>query len=107
MIKLYYGLNNNTLTTISKAFIDFYSDSTIFQDHKFLKWYFLEYSTAIKTPTNIVFERNDKIVSHYGLLHSKLSYNNKVTDIIWGVNAFTLNEYRGCLLYTSDAADDG
>lgn len=95
MIKLYFGLNNDSLFRISNAFIEFYNEKTIFQDYNFLKWYFLEFSNDVKIPTNIVIEKNDKIVSHYGLLHSKITSQNEVKDIIWGVNAFTLNEYRG------------
>lgn len=95
MIKLYFGLNPSNINKFAKAFKYFYGESTIFQDHKFLKWYFSTNTSNLSIPSNVVVEKNEHIVSHYGLLLSKISFGSKIVNINWGVNAFTIVEHSG------------
>jgi GNAT superfamily N-acetyltransferase len=80
-----------------------YGEDTIFQNRKFLTWYFgqnksLADSDAIEhQPLSSWIALNSKgeIVAHYGALISELARGNHLCSIYWGVSAFTLPEYRG------------
>ncbi|MBX2930655.1 MAG: GNAT family N-acetyltransferase [Chitinophagaceae bacterium] len=78
-------------------FIKAYGQQTIFQNEDFLTHYF---STRLnnKPPFSnslIGINKKEEIVSHYGGLEYSLKINHTVKPIIWGVNAYTLSEYRG------------
>lgn len=89
--------NKSDLEELKDFFIKAYGESTVFQDGQFLLYYFktiynnldpLHYSVVGVT-------HNGEIVSHYGGLDYKLILNDKIISVIWGVNAFTLPEWRG------------
>ena len=65
-----------------------------FQNEQFLLYY---YKTLNSEPLHslVGVTQNGEIVSHYGGLDYKLILNNIIISIIWGVNAFTLPEWRG------------
>jgi len=82
---------------LKEFFIKTYGESTVFQDENFLLYYYrtiyndldpLYYSVVGVT-------KKGDIVSHYGGLDYKFILNNSVISLIWGVNAFTLPEWRG------------
>jgi hypothetical protein len=78
-------------------FIKAYGGKTIFQSKEFLVYYFgswIDDSEAFGN--NLIGIKNDgEIVSHYGGLYYELIYNNIKYPLIWGVNAYTLPEWRG------------
>lgn len=76
-------------------FIKSYGEKTIFQDKDFLFYY---YKCKLNSPMSnnvVAVTKEGEIVSHYGGLDYHLKLNNKVYSLIWGVNAYTLPEYRG------------
>jgi GNAT superfamily N-acetyltransferase len=74
---------------LRKFFVQAYGDDTVFQDGSFLKSYFGQglSITALSA--------QNEVVGHYGGLRSKLYLNGRSVPMIWGVNAFTLPEWRG------------
>ena len=85
------------LEKLKDFFIKAYGESTVFQNEQFLLYYFKNQDIGID-PLNyslVGVTMNGEIVSHYGGLHYKLKLKNKIISVIWGVNAFTLPEWRG------------
>lgn len=87
-------LEESDISKLSDFFIKAYGRNTIFQSHGFLKWYFSvgkkEFCKSIMVKDNL-----GDIVSFYGVLLKPFNLNNKVVNISWGVNAFTLEKHRG------------
>jgi hypothetical protein len=78
-------------------FVKAYGKQTVFQSETFLKHYF-DASLNHKPPFgNCLVGINEKgeIITHYGGLQYHLKINNQSQSLIWGVNAYTLPEYRG------------
>lgn len=85
------------IENLKRFFIKAYGENTIFQNEQFLRYYFYSKSNEI-APLNasiVGLNTEDEIVSHYGGLFYNLRINNETYPIIWGVNAYTLAEYRG------------
>jgi len=83
------------LEKLKEFFIKAYGESTVFQNEEFLLYY---YKTLYSEPlyySLVAVTLNGEIVSHYGGLDYKLILNDKIIPVIWGVNAFTLPEWRG------------
>lgn len=78
-------------------FIKAYGNNTIFQDENFLLYYFNAHNEILKplSYSLIGVSKDGEIVSHYGGIHYKLKLNQKIISIIWGVNAYTLPDWRG------------
>ena len=78
-------------------FIKAYGKLTIFQDEQFLTHYFDARlnNKPVFSNSLIGIIKNGDIVSHYGGLEYNLRIQHKIHSIIWGVNAYTLPEYRG------------
>src|SRR3990167_5271042 len=75
-----------------------YGQHTVFQDKDFLKYYFASRDTEKSDDTAfLVFHdlKSGGIISYYGGLFYKLNLNNTVLPLVWGVNAYTLPEWRG------------
>ena len=85
------------IDNLKEFFIKAYGNKTIFQDNRFLKYYFDSYDKKSKPFSHslIGLSPEGEIVSHYGGLYNKLQLNKKLISIIWGVNAYTLPEWRG------------
>lgn len=77
-------------------FIKAYGKQTIFQNEKFLLYFFSDGSKeSIPLSSNIIaLNQFGEIVSHYGGLRYNIAVNDKIMPIIWGVNAYTLPEWR-------------
>lgn len=91
-------IRNATLKDLPKLtefFIDAYGTNTIFKSEEFLKYYFNAINNEPLSNNIIAVNKDNKIVSHYGGLNTNLKIRDKVYQLIWGVSAFTLNEYRG------------
>lgn len=73
-------------------FIKAYGESTIFQDDFFLIYYF---NLKENSQSIIAITETEEIVSHYGGLQYEIIINQKISPIVWGVNAYTLSDYRG------------
>ena len=85
------------LAELKKFFIKSYGENTVFQNEDFLKYYFssLDESEALLPNSLIILNDQQEIVSHYGGLHSEIRFGNEIIPLIWGVNAYTLKEWRG------------
>jgi len=85
------------LEALKKFFIKAYGEKTIFQNEHFLTHYFDASLNNKSVFSNclIGINNNEEIVSHYGGLEYNLKINHKIRSMIWGVNAYTLSEYRG------------
>lgn len=82
---------------LKSFFIKAYGKDTIFQDKQFLDWYFNTGQNENHFMNNCIVCLNDdgQIVSHYGGLNYTLRIHDEKIPIIWGVNAFTLEDWRG------------
>jgi hypothetical protein len=77
---------------LTQFFIKAYGNQTVFQDEAFLTYYFEPFNKKSK-PFNyslIAISSKGEIVSHYGGVFYQLKLNQKIIDVIWGVNAYTL-----------------
>jgi hypothetical protein len=85
------------LPKLSTFFIKVYGNSTIFQLPNFIEYYFQcpNDSTRILKANWIGLNPSGEIVSHYGGLEYKMVFGDKLINAVWGVNAYTLPEYRG------------
>lgn len=85
------------IENLKNFFIKAYGNQTIFQDGQFLEYYFRSIHSNKPTFINSLIGINEKeeIVSHYGGLDYSLIIKNKSHSLIWGVNAYTLPDYRG------------
>src|SRR5690606_28971976 len=66
-------------------------------DEKFLLYYFDAHKekSAPLSYSLIAINSDGEIVSHYGGIHNQLKLNDTVISVVWGVNAYTLPEWRG------------
>lgn len=77
-------------------FIKAYGSQTVFQNKNFLLYYFTSpYLNDTFSSSIIGVDSNSNIVSHYGGINYKTKIGKDVKLITWGVNAFTLPEWRG------------
>lgn len=85
------------LKNLKRFFIEAYGMRTIFQNEQFLQYYFNSRNDKESPLSAIVIgvTPKGKIVSHYGGLYYQLKLSNKTISVIWGVNAYTLPEWRG------------
>ena len=85
------------INKLALFFIKAYGKNTIFQNKEFLMYYFDSFNNETQPFYNslIAINSNNDIVSHYGGLFYKLKIKNKIVTNIWGVNAYTLPEWRG------------
>lgn len=85
------------LERLKKFFIKAYGEKTIFQNEDFLNHYFDASLNKKPVFSNCLIGINNKeeIISHYGGLEYNLKIKNKIYSMIWGVSAYTLQEYRG------------
>jgi len=82
---------------LTQFFVKAYGSLTVFQDERFLLYYFTSFKKKSKpfSYSLIAINSDGEIVSHYGGLFYQLKLNQKIIDVIWGVNAYTLPEWRG------------
>lgn len=82
---------------IKSFFIKAYGKDTVFQDERFLKWFFNSEQNKNHFINNCIVCLNNagQIISYYGGLKHILQIHHEKIPIIWGVNAFTLKEWRG------------
>lgn len=81
---------------LTQFFIKAYGPQTAFQNVDFLKYYFGPRQKGQDTACLVAIdESSGEIVSHYGGLFFEILLNDQVLPIIWGVNAFTLSDWRG------------
>jgi hypothetical protein len=78
-------------------FVDCYGAETVFQNEKFLKWYFTSpnENNSIMDKCIISITNDNQIISFYGGLERLSLYNDNSIPFVWGVNAYTLPEWRG------------
>ncbi|MDO8603588.1 MAG: hypothetical protein Q7O04_07065 [Candidatus Omnitrophota bacterium] len=91
------SFNEEDLNNLAKFFIKAYGSKTIFQDSIFLKWYFgfSQFEKKSFITSLIAVDKENEIVAHYGELRYALILNNTPVSFAWGVNAYTLPEWRG------------
>ena len=84
------------LKNLMTFFISAYGKQTVFQDKMFLLYYFTGPYKALSFFYNVIgIDSTGKIVAHYGGLNYKLKIGDDISPATWGVNAFTLPEWRG------------
>jgi hypothetical protein len=85
------------IENLRSFFIKAYGEQTIFQNEKFLLYYFDAHNEQSEplSYSLIGINSDGEIVSHYGGIHCKLKLNKTFISIVWGVNAYTLPEWRG------------
>lgn len=78
-------------------FIKAYGDKTVFQDFDFLSWYYdtREGPSQFMSGCVVGVSSDGEIISHYGGLYYQLAIRGEIIQLMWGVNAFTLPEWRG------------
>jgi len=83
--------------SLKSFFIKAYGERTVFQNDQFLLYYFDSRSKDLDplSASLIGLSPEMEIVSHYGGLFYNLKINNEIHQMIWGVSAFTLPEWRG------------
>lgn len=84
------------LKNLRRFFIKAYGEQTVFQNEQFLLYYFFRRrKNSVPLSTSIVgLSPKGDIISHYGGLHYNLVINKTIIPLIWGVNAYTLPEWR-------------
>ncbi len=90
-------VKESDLPTLIDFFIKAYGKQTIFQNEKFLEYYFGfgKNKEPIFNYCLIGITLTGEIVSHYGGLYYELKMEDKIFPMIWGVSAYTLPEVRG------------
>ncbi len=85
------------IDNLTRFFIKAYGNQTIFQDKNFLLYYFDAFNAKSEPFSHslIAVAPEGEIVSHYGGLFYELKLNQKIISMIWGVNAYTLPDWRG------------
>jgi hypothetical protein len=91
------NLRSNDVDALIVFFVKAYGKQTPFRSKTFLKWYFKLPRTPQweKQTTWIALDNSGSVVSHYGCLAYDLIMKGKQLSIMWGVNAFTLPDWRG------------
>ena len=90
-------LNSGDVGPLTAFFIKAYGKTTPFRSKRFLKWY-LKYPKSADWNDHdnwVAVDSLGNVVSHYGCLACDLIMNGKSVPIKWGVNAYTLPEWRG------------
>ena len=90
-------VKNNDLDKIRNFFVSCYSKKTVFQNKDFLFWYFSSRDNDKSIMKKCIISESDdgQIVSFYGGLERYLRFGNRLIPFVWGVNAYTLPEWRG------------
>lgn len=91
------GFKPEDMTQLKLFFKKAYGERTVFQDEKFLNYYFEFDNNGLKNlnACTLAVTASGEVVSFYGGLEFRLQIGTEMNPIIWGVNAFTLPEYRG------------
>ena len=74
-----------------------YGPNTIFQSEEYLRWYLgrgPHGETGFHLESQIAVTPAGAVVGHYGGLSGKLLLNGRLVSLVWGINAYTLPEYR-------------
>lgn len=90
------GAEISDLKNLMTFFISAYGKQTVFQNKRFLLYYFTSPYKALSFFYNLIgIDSKGKIIAHYGGLNYKLKIGKGINSATWGVNAFTLPEWRG------------
>lgn len=95
-----YKLRKAQFTDLEKLMEFFrkaYGEQTVFQNEKFLLYYFGSTDTRGQTFENSIIgvTKDGEVVAHYGGLKYYLKIESEVLSIVWGVSAYTLPDARG------------
>jgi Acetyltransferase (GNAT) domain len=86
-------VRNEDVVRLASFFKKSYGESTIFQDEEFIKYYF---RIGLPECHSVLAERTEgEIISFYGSIAVQLKITGKLYKMDWGINAFTLPEWRG------------
>lgn len=85
------------IPALKAFFLEAYGGSTIFQDEKFLLWYFGRESHRDEALScAVAYAEGGAIAAHYGYLPQQLLLTDgSVLTLAWGVSAYTLPQHRG------------
>jgi len=91
------SVQRKDIDSLKKFFVTAYGSGTIFQHEPFLEWYFnpRQENYAFMKNCIIGVSSDGQIISHYGGLSYLLKVGDQKIPLVWGVNAFTLEEWRG------------
>ena len=90
-------VEKSDLVKLIKFFKKAYGKHTVFQNIKFLEYYFGFGRNKEPIFNYCIIGTNaiEEIVSHYGGLYYELKVEDEILPMIWGVNAYTIPEVRG------------
>ncbi len=85
------------LERMTAFFVEAYGNHTVFQDKDFVSYYFDPFDTGKEALSFSVLglTKENKVVSHYGGLYYELVMDGELVPLVWGVNAYTLPDWRG------------
>ena len=91
------NMNSGNLDSLADFFVKAYGLQTPFRSKRFLKWYFKYPRTGTWSghASWIAVDCEGNVVSHYGCLSCDMMLNGAEVPVMWGVNAYTLPEWRG------------
>jgi hypothetical protein len=91
------NLESTDLDNLINFFKKAYGKETIFRNVKFLQNFFSLTNKCFCPMSACVIGLNSdgEIVAHYGGMFNEMKLNNSVHTMFWGVNAYTLKEWRG------------
>ena len=90
-------LRSSDLDALTVFFKKAYGSATPFRSKDFLKWYFKYPGTEHWEDHDswIAIDTSGNVVSHYGCLACNLMMGSLPVQVMWGVNAYTLPDWRG------------
>ena len=90
-------VKKSDIENLKSFFIKANGEQTIFQNNFFLTYYFNASlnNKPVFSNSLIGVTKSGEIVSHYGGLEYNISIEKKKYPLVWGVSAYTLQEYRG------------
>lgn len=87
-------LQESDLPALIQFFRQCYGPETVFQDPDFIRWY-LAGAPDGGLESLVAVSDTDAVVAHYGGLPTILQLGGRAVPMVWGVNAYTLPDWRG------------
>lgn len=83
------------LPALTRFFRKAYGPETVFGDDRFIRWYFGSEGGSDRLLSIIAPDPSGEVLAHYGGVKCEITLDGDPVPLVWGVNAFTLPEYRG------------
>ena len=93
MSAIYRKANLDDQEKLICFFSEAYGSNSALANKEYLNWFF--FNDGKPYQNNWIALIDNKIVSHYGIIKTEFQFNEQEFDIYFGVNSFTLPNYRG------------